>query len=530
MSSDLAAYWKLATDCADSSGNNCHGENHGVVFSPDYGARFDGRGAFITVRDHPALNFGRGDFTLSAWVYTENKLDDVLGDILGKYDPKSRRGINWCIQNFHGVTSGQSNYRNVLFGVDDAHATNWIDCGRPGNNLMVWCLCVYRGDLYAGTFEAGEDEAGHVYRYLGGANWEDCGSPHPSNAITALAVHDDVLYAAASHYRSQGSSLAESENDTEGGRVFRYEGGDSWSDCGKLKGVESIGGLVSFKGKLYASSMYAPAGLFRYDDHQKWTECGAPNGRIEALAVHDGHLYGSGWDEARPGVYRYEGGVKWSDCGAPPNTTQTYSFAQHQGRMYIGTWPSGKVYRYGGGQSWEDCGQLGSEREVMGMAVYNGKLYAGTLPLAEVYRYDGDGDWTRTGQLDTTPDARYRRAWSMAVFQGKLFCGTLPSGHVYAYQAGASVTYDHELEYGWNQITAVRHGAVLRLYINGALAALQTAPDSAVFDVSNAEPLTIGFGAHDYFNGCIREVRAYRRALNEDDIVALCSGDAFSAD
>ena len=72
----------------------------------------------------------------------------------------------------------------------------------------------------------------------------------------------------------------------------------------------------------------------------------------------------------------------------------------------------------------------------MGMMVYNGKLYAGTLPTGSVYRYDGEGEWVSTGQLDTTPDVKYRRAWTMAVYQGRLFCGTLPSGNVLSLEAG----------------------------------------------------------------------------------------------
>ena len=72
-----------------------------------------------------------------------------------------------------------------------------------------------------------------------------------------------------------------------------------------------------------------------------------------------------------------------------------------------------------------------------------------------------------TGQLDTTPDVRYRRAWSMAVYKGKLFCGTLPSGHVFSLEAGKNVTHDHELAAGWKHLAAVRDGRKLKLYVDG---------------------------------------------------------------
>ena len=155
------------------------------------------------------------------------------------------------------------------------------------------------------------------------------------------------------------------------------------------------------------------------------------------------------------------------------------------------------------------------------MMVYNGKLYAGTLPLAEVYRYDGGTTWTRTGQLDTTPDVRYRRAWSMAVYQGKLFCGTLPSGHVFALEAGKNVTHDHELAPGWRHLVAVRHNDRLKLYVDGMLVAASSPFDPADYDLSNDGPLRIGFGAHDHFNGRMSDLRLYNRALTDAEVSAL---------
>ena len=521
LEAGLVAHWRLDDDSKDGSGNGHDGENRGVMFAED-AAQFDGRAAHIVVPDSPALRLGESDFAVAAWVRTEDALDDVLGDIIGKYDPVSRKGLNLCIQNFHGVTSCQANYRNILFGVDGgAEPGEWRDCGRPGDCLMVWALCVYEGDLYAGTFETGKDQSGHVYRHDGGAGWIDCGSPYPSNAVTALAAWDGKLYAAASHYRSSGSALPESENTVPGGRVFRYEGGTKWSDCGRIAEIEGIGGLSVYRGQLYACSLVAPPGLFRYEGGQTWTDCGNPGGRVEALAVHNGSIFGSGWDAHHAGVYRYDADGTWTDCGTPPGTTQTYSFAIHRGRMYIGTWPGGKAFRYAGDANWDDCGQLGDEREVMGMAVYNGKLYAGTLPLAEVHRYDGDDRWTSTGQLDTTPDVKYRRAWSMAVYRGQLFCGTLPSGHVYAMRAGQCVTWDRELAPGWRHVAAIRRAGMLELFVDGTPVAEEDVPGAGGLDVSNEAPLTIGFGAHDYFQGAMKDVRVYDRALSAEEVAAL---------
>ena len=515
LEKDLVAHWRLLGDSRDSSGRGNHGVAHQVEWTSE-GALFNGINSYIEVPDDPSLDLGDGEFTIMAWVRTDRLLADTLGDILSKYDPESRRGFNLTLQDFHGVTSSQPNYRNLLFGTDSTDPPTWVDCGRPGKATMVWSLCVHQGSLYGATFEIGKDGRGHVYRYAGGRSWLDCGSPHPSNAITSLAVHEGKLYAAASHYRSSGSALAESENTVKGGKVFRYEGDLDWTDCGSIGEGEAIGGLAVFQGKLYASSMYAPPGLYRYEGGRSWSSCGNPGGRVEALGIHHGHLYGSGWDGDRGGVYRYDGGSSWTDCGTPPGNTQTYSFATHRGGLHVGTRPSGKVFRMVPG-GWEDCGRLGEEKEVMGMAVYNGKLYAGTLPSARVYRYEGGTTWVQVGELDSTPGAKYRRAWSMAVYRGGLFCGTLPSGHVHSLYAGHCITNDSELEPGWQHIATIRSREALSLMVNARTVARRDLAGAAM-DLGNSSPLVIGFGEHDYFRGSLRNVRIHARDLAQAEI------------
>ncbi|MFH1739360.1 MAG: LamG-like jellyroll fold domain-containing protein [bacterium] len=522
IDTNLIGYWKLTEDCRDYSGK----DNHGVRRKADPSRIFvlprAERAYHIEVPHNPSLSLGTGGFSISVWIKTPKKLDDVLGDIVNKYDPASRTGFNLYLQNFAGAPSAHANYRNLFFGMDDGRIeSHWTDCGRPGNNLMVWALTVYKGSLYAGTFETELGEAGHVYRYGMNGEWIDCGAPDTCNAVTSLAVFEGDLYAAVSHYRSSGSALEESPNTTRGGRIYRYGGDKNWIDCGGLPDPEAIGSLLVFQGDLYASSMYAPPGVYRYAGGTRWVPCGHPGGRIAAMTVSRGAIYGSGWDQGKSGVYRYEGETSWSDRGTPPHTTQTYSFAVHEGNLHVGTWPSGTVYRYAGDQHWSGCGRLGDELEVMGMAVYNGKLYAGTLPLAQVYRYDGNLIWTPTGQLDRTPDVKYRRAWSMAVYQGKLFCGTLPSGHVHCLEAGKGVSYDDEIQAGWRHIAAVRDKAVLNLFVDGKLISQSTVfrPDS--YDLSNEQPLRIGFGPHDYFNGEIEDLRLYDRAITHEEVDTL---------
>ncbi len=523
----LLAHWKLAGDANDSSGAAHDATNHGAILTAagrdgrrNGAARFDGRKAYLEVAPGKSLNLDRGDFTLAVWVHTEEKLDDTLGDIASQYDPATRRGWSLCLKNGAGATNSQSNFRNLHFSIDDGRSEpRWTDCGRPGNAVYVMAQAVHDGQLFVGTCEPGEGQAGHVFRYGGGTRWIDCGSPDRANAVTSLAAHGGKLYAGVGKYRLGGSSLPESPNANLGGKVYRYEGDGKWVDCGQLPGAEAVGGLVVFRGELYASSLYKPAGFYRYRGERQWESLPLPSEsrRVVAMCPFNGHLYATSYDGCY--IFRFDGRA-WEEVGKLEESGQTYSFEVVEGKLYVGTWPNGKVFRLDGDRRWTDVGRLGDEKEVMGMALYNGKLYAGTLPLAEVYRFDGDGRWLRVGRVDHTPDVRYRRAWSMAVFQGRLFCGTLPSGHVHALEVGKGVTYDRELAPGWRHVVAQRQGDLLQLFVDGKPVAKSTA-GAAALDVTNDRPLRIGFGPHDYFRGSLSDVRLYGRALDAEEIAAL---------
>ena len=327
------------------------------------------------------------------------------------------------------MASSQSNWRNVFFGIDDGKVEpEWTNNGRPGNAQCVMGLAVHaRARSTPVPMRAAQARPGTSIAFAGGTAWEDCGAPADCNAVSTLAVYDGDLYAGVSCYRAQGSSLPESPNRRPGGSVYRYAGGTQWVDCGQLGDAEDVFGLAVYDGELYGSAMYS-AGMFKYAGGKTWLPCGDPGTRVAVLGVFQGGLYATGYDVG--GVFRYEGAQRWSFCGNASASTQLYSFASYRGLLHTGVWPTGSVYRQEDGLPWLDCGRLGEELEVMGMMVYNGKLYAGTLPTGSVYRYDGEGEWVSTGQLDTTPDVKYRRAWTMAVYQGRLFCGTLPSGNV----------------------------------------------------------------------------------------------------
>ncbi|MEZ5951530.1 MAG: LamG domain-containing protein [Planctomycetaceae bacterium] len=523
-SQDLIAHWPLAGDAKDHSGNNRNAllvgkldwNISGPEGTPQTAARFDGQGTYLEVPSDKLPPLGTGEFTLTSWV----RCEENAGDILSQYDPGMHRGFHLGLKT-QAVTTSQANDRHLHFGIDDNRITPWEDCGRPGNALLAFAAGRTRGELYAGTLRAWSRRQGACLSLRGRQDVDRLWCSRSLNSVTALAVFDHQLYAGTGKYRVAGSALPESQNPHLGGRIFRYAGQAGWIDCGGLPETEAIGGLIVFRGKLYASSLYRPAGFYRYEGEQRWVDCGVPDGRrVVALGVFNDALYATSYDGGH--VYLYDG-QNWTDLGRLGENTQTYSFAAYQGNWHVGTWPSGRVYRLGPKNEWIDIGRLGEELEVMGMLVHNGRFLAGTLPLAQVYSYEGASGWQLSARLDQTPDVKYRRAWTMAEHDGRIFCSTLPSGQIHACEVGHNAFHGHTFPSGWQHVAAVRRKQELSLYLNGVLVSRRSASGDREYDLTTTSPLRIGFGQNDSFHGALADVRLYGRALPVGEIRMLAS-------
>ena len=126
LTNGLVGHWPLVKDAKDISGNGRDAKVRGVVWKADStkdaseaGAEFDGRGAFLEVAPHPQTAFGRGDFSVAAWIWTDGSTDDVPGDIVSQYDPSTRRGFHLGVKTNTGVTFNQANFRQLQFGIDN---------------------------------------------------------------------------------------------------------------------------------------------------------------------------------------------------------------------------------------------------------------------------------------------------------------------------------------------------------------------------------------------------------------------------
>lgn len=504
----------------------------------DGAALFDGKSTALLVNG-VSKSFGKDGFSLSVHIHIEPNDASGIGDIASKFTPATRTGFNLSVADHGGVTSASSNYRNLNFSVDADTTPHWEDCGRPGNARHICALTVCNGDLYAATFEHGDGEIGHVFKYKGNRRWEDTGLPCSANCAFGLAAIDGVLYATSGRYDPRNSALPDTGNMDEQTRVWRLTPSKAWEDIGSPPAAEDdLYNVGIYRGKLYATGSFH-RGLYRYDDEHGWRACSFPYPRFFSLSQWRDELYAASNKSLRTlgprpereiffqslpdadGAYAYnDRNDVWRGTGEIPVETQMYGFCVHRGALHTGSWPTCKVFRSACGTGWTDIGALHpDEKEVMAMCVYNGMMYAGTLPAADIYRYDGDHEWTRVGNVDATTGVKYRRAWSMAVHDGQLFVGALPSGHVHAMRTGAVASDSHQLTAGWHHVAATFDGRISRLYVDGKLRS--EAQSAQPLDIANDAPLLIGLGAHDYFKGKMKDLRLYDGPLAEGDITHL---------
>jgi len=414
----LIGHWKLNGNTKDlTSGFNGQSSNINWVTGPNGSALgaadFNGRNSVITVPDIKSLKLGTGDFTLAAWVKSEMPMKGVFGDIIGKFDAATRRGFNLNIAGSSTAYSSMSDTRHVHFGIDNAYTGSWVDHGKPWqSNSLISCLVAHEDTLYCGIADADNPvDAAHVFRWTGGQGWTDCGRlGNDPKHLTAMSmiVHDGKLYAGTGVWDWIKAKGKDQDFTPSPARVFVYEGGTKWSDLGHVGNGSRILCLASFDGELYAGLDKVGGGkCFKYNGSQ-WVDLGAPDGtNMECLVPLGGTLYAA----THGSIYLYEGNQKWKCIGDfPHGITQIHSLQVFGGSLYAGTWPQGYVLRYEGGMDWTITGRLGLPEgmrecnEVMDLTVYNGKLYAGVIPKAEVYRYESDGDWTLMTSLAARSD------------------------------------------------------------------------------------------------------------------------------
>ena len=77
---------------------------------------------------------------------------------------------------------------------------------------------------------------------------------------------------------------------------------------------------------------------------------------------------------------------------------------------------------------------------------------------------------------------------------------------------------DYAVDPGWHHVAAMRTDNHLVLWLDGKELARSEFTNPDLCDLSNNEPLRIGFGPNDFFNGSIADLRYYSRALSGEEI------------
>lgn len=549
----LIAQWPLAGDSNDTVGNH-HGQSEALNYiqGPDCkergAAEFDGRRSHVRIEDHPDLRLGTDDFTFTAWIRCQSPMTHVFGDILSKFDPVGRSGLNLHVAGSSPAYSSMSDQRHVHFGIDDGHIGSWVDFGKPEpSNSNVTAMVTWQGELYAGIADAETAEkACRVFRYDGDQRWIDCGrlcdDPNVLS-IQSMLVHQGRIYAGSGNWDWARAQWAMPGFSPSKVHVYEYKGGTEWLDLGQVGEGYRVMCMGSFAGGLYAGMDAGDGGgkVFCYSG-DGWIDCGAPDGlNIESFLPSGGDLYVA----THGSIYRYEGGASWTCIGKDPHgINQIHSMAEVDGKLWIGTWPQGYVMRLDDSGEWTITGRLGIPEglhqcnEVMDLRVYNGKLYAALIPKSQVWRYESDGHWTLMASLASRPDWHHDdvnswcRVTCLNSFAGKLCAATGSCysradhldeedtlGRIHALTTGQVCSHEHDIGGDWTHVSAVRERKETRLYINGSLSASSRAPARTTFDLTNVSPLFIGYGTQTYFKGAISDVRMYRGALSPEEIL-----------
>jgi len=462
---------------------------------------FDGVDDYVDCGNNTTLNPGNGSFTMEAWINTDEILTDTIGDIVSKFDPKNKTGFTFNIKNNVGSYGSQSNYRQVNFGMDNNKpSSSWGEkAPNYGGENYIHSLVVYDGKLYGGS-----DPNGRLYQWNGVDSWvlkapKFGGETH----IFALAVYNGRLY---------GSTHPN-------GKLLEWNGVDSWIErAGKLGDEIDIHSLAVYNGRLYGGT-YTNGKLYEWNGVNSWVErAGQLNSEtgIGCLAVYNGKLYGGTGPNGK--LYEWNGDNTWIEkAGQSGSESSILSLAVYNGKLYGSTTPNAKLLEWNGVDAWIGRAPgLGVESHVYSLAVYNGKLYGTTYPNGKLIEWNNIGTWIqRSNQVESEYKIR-----ALTIFDGKLYGGTAPNAKLYEWNTGRVVTYDHELPSGWHHLTAVKDNTDknLKLYVDGELVATTDTFNISNYTLNNSENLLIGFGAHDYFNGIIDEVRISNIARTQEEV------------
>ena len=368
-----------------------------------------------------------------------------------------------------------------------------IASGGTSSIDMARTSVVYNGSLYIGTSKAGG--GAEIYRYDGGSSWTKV-SQATAGTIASGGTSSIVETLAMTVYNG---SLYIGTGKINGGEVYRYDGGTTWTKVsqatagtiasGGTANIDAMRSLVVYGGNLYgATNETGSSEIYRYDGGTTWTKVSQATAGTYAsggtasidesrgMIVYNNSLYAVTSKANAAEVYRYDGDTTWTKVtqatagtianGGTANIDKIQMPVVYNGKLYVSTNETGaaEIYRYDGGTNWTKVSQAAagtiasggtaSIDAVRGMTVYSGSLYVASAKAnaAEVYRYDGDTTWTKVSQatagtLASGGTANIDGIRSMIVFNNLLFVGTEESAAAEVYTFSASEGQSYALKF-----------------------------------------------------------------------------------
>lgn len=236
--------------------------------------------------------------------------------------------------------------------------TTWSTAYSPPGEENTRCLCVYSGNLYAGTYPGGK-----VYEY-NGSSWSESYDSAEYN-IYALAVYNGNLYAGS------GSGTGTD------GKIYVYNG-SSWSESYDTDEAY-INLLAVYDGKLYAATANNGK-LFEYNGSSWSLSHDFTGTKLYGLYAldDDSLLYAS---ESGGVLWTYNGTTWTQDTNFP--TAVVGGFDERLSILYAAGISYGKIYKKEGA-TWNEVFNA-SESSLICLCEYDGRFFTGANDDAKVY-------------------------------------------------------------------------------------------------------------------------------------------------
>lgn len=209
------------------------------------------------------------------------------------------------------------------------------------------------------------------------------------------------------------------------GLVYRYLGGKVWQPISteeELDHAYAVLCLTEYEGHLYAGTMstsYPMGGVgrvYRYDGGTSWTLVGDNlDNQVCSLAVYQGNLYaGTAWNGMK--LYRYEGDTTWPQVIDPIVWDGTRSLDVSHGYLLMGDFGWDLIGHWDGSAFHQDQTQMTGSC-IYDFEDYGDNVYAAAY-IGRMWQSSDGIHWSLVPSFESYYDGNM---WELETFQGSLY-------------------------------------------------------------------------------------------------------------